>query len=85
MDVVSGRMFLSMTNRDKRANKAWVEHWLRIGPSLDRIRREELRRFNHQDHIETIDSLLQIGAQMATPRSTSGLVEQQRLFHERRT
>ena len=65
-------------------NKAWVEHWQKIGPKLDAIRREELRKFKHEDHLEEIDALLEIGSRFGTPRTTSGLVEQQRLFQKAR-
>jgi hypothetical protein len=68
----------------KNDNMAWVEHWLRTGPALSEVRRNALRRYHHQDHIETIDSLLQMGVDMATPRTTSGLVELQRLFQPAR-
>ena len=65
-------------------NKAWVEHWQKVGPKLDAIRRKELRNFKHEDHIEEIDALLEIGSRFGTPRTTTGLVEQQRLFQKAR-
>lgn len=72
-----------MTDPTTSDNKAWVEHWARVGPALDRIRREELRAFRHEDNVDAIDALLQIGADHATPRETSGLVELQRILHQR--
>lgn len=65
-------------------NRAWAEHWRQWGPKLDQIRRDELRRFRHEDHQEAIDALLQIAHEHAAPRLTSGLVEQQRLFRQAR-
>ena len=65
---------------DDRTNKGFVEHWKRVGPKLERIRREELRNFRHEDNIELIDSLLQMGVDLGTERTSSGLVEMQRLF-----
>jgi len=65
-------------------SKAFVEYWKNVGPKLEAIRREELRNFKHEDHIEEIDALLEIGSQFGTPRMTSGLVEQQRLFQQAR-
>jgi hypothetical protein len=65
---------------DDRTNKGFVEHWQRVGPKLERIRWEELRKFRHEDNIELIDSLLQMGLDLGTERTTSGLVEMERLF-----
>jgi len=68
------------TMSDSESNKGWVENWQRVGPVLERIRREELRAFKYEDNIEAIDALLQLGCDLGTERLTSGLVEQQRLF-----
>jgi hypothetical protein len=57
--------------------KEMVEHWKRIGPKLAEIRRRELREFNYEEQLPLIDALLQMGCDMAVPR-TSGLVELQR-------
>jgi hypothetical protein len=57
-----------------------VAHWQLIGPELDRIRRWELRNFNHREHWAAIDALLQLACEHAVPRTTSGLVELQRVF-----
>lgn len=69
-----------MSEPIERSDKAWLEHWARVGPKLERIRREELRNLDHARHVEAIDTLLQIAVERATPRTTSGLVEMQRLF-----
>jgi len=53
----------AMDEAERTAMKAWVENWMRVGPLLDRFRHEELRSFRHEDNIELIDSLLQIGYQ----------------------
>jgi hypothetical protein len=71
-------------NEPQADDAAWVAHWQRIGPLLERIRREELRNFKYEDHIDLIDSLLEIGCRMGPPRTTSGLVEMQRLFQKAR-
>ena len=74
-----------MTDSVRRDDKAWLEHWQKVGPLLEQIRRAELRNYRHEDHIHIIDSLFQIGCQFARPRETSGLVELQRLFQKART
>ncbi len=62
-----------------------AEYWRRVGPELDRIRRQELRNFNYEEQHEAIDALLQLGCDLATPRNTSGLVELERLLARSRT
>jgi hypothetical protein len=64
-------------------NAAWVALWKQAGPKLEQIRRDELRRFRHEDHWRAIDSLMDMGRNVGPPRLTSGLVEQQRLFHSK--
>ena len=74
-----------MPTSDENETKLWVETWLKAGPKLEAIRRRELRNFDYRKHYEAIDALLEIGCRFAKPRSTSGLVEQQRLFMKART
>jgi hypothetical protein len=62
------------------SDKEWVEHWRRLGPILEAIRREELRNFNYEEQLPVIDALLQLGLDYAVPRPTSGLVELERLL-----
>jgi len=72
-----------MTDYDERT-KAWVATWIKTGPELEKIRRDELRKMTYEQRIEAIDCLLQIGSTFGQPRTTSGLVEQQRLFQKAR-
>ncbi len=69
-----------MAEHKPRSDKEWVEHWRRLGPILEEIRREELRHFNYEEQLPIIDALLQLGVDYAVPRPTSGLVELQRLL-----
>jgi hypothetical protein len=69
-----------MANRQAHSDKEWVEHWRRLGPKLEAIRRWELRHFNYEEQLPVIDALLQLGVENAVPRPTSGLVELQRLL-----
>jgi hypothetical protein len=55
-------------------------YWRRVGPKLERIRRRELRDFNYQEQLPAIDALLQIAVERAVSRTTSGLVELERLL-----
>lgn len=69
-----------MSDSQKKSDKEWAEHWRRLGPILEEIRREELRNFNYDEQLPIIDALLQLGLDHAVPRSTSGLVELERLL-----
>ncbi len=71
-------------DNQSQGNDSWVARWVQYGPELDRIDRQQLRDYRHEDHRAAIDALLEIGAQTAEPRLTSGLVEQQRLFRKLR-
>lgn len=69
-----------MTEPIDRSNKGFVEHWRRLGPILEAIRLQELRDFNYEEQWPIIDSLLQLDLAHDVPRTTSGLVEFQRLL-----
>jgi hypothetical protein len=71
-----------MPNQTGPTDREWVEHWRRIAPKLEAIRRWELRHFNYEEQLPAIDALLQIGCAMAKPRNTSGLVELQRILRK---
>jgi hypothetical protein len=76
-----------LTDVNDRLTKVWVETWVKAGHELDAIRRQKLRDFVYEEHIQEIDELLDIAHRFGQARKTSGLVEQQRLFqkwrHER--
>jgi hypothetical protein len=57
-----------------------VEHWRRVGPLLEEVRRRELRNYDHAANWLAVRSLLDLAVRYAQPRTTSGLVELQRLF-----
>jgi hypothetical protein len=65
-----------------RDSAAFVAHWIKAGALLQKVRRAELRDFDYEKHREAIMSLLDLAVAHAPPRTTSGLVEQQRLFME---
>jgi len=73
-----------MHDQDQCQTRAWVENWIRVGPELEAIRRRELREMTYQQRIQAIDTVLQIGCRFAKARTSSGLVEQQRLFQKAR-
>ncbi len=70
-----------MTNEEARE---FVKRWKKAGPALEKIRREELRNLSHEDCQKQIQALLEIGSQNRQIRTTSGLIEQQRIFQKAR-
>jgi hypothetical protein len=62
--------------------KNWVENWKRVGPILEKIEAEELRTKDNAEMIQRLIPMLDWCIKRATPRTTSGLVEQQRLFRK---
>ena len=73
-----------MTDAEREITKRWVDTWAKAGPALEAIRRQELREMTYQQRVSAIRSVLQIGTLLGKPRTTSGLVEQQRLFQKAR-
>jgi hypothetical protein len=55
-----------------------VEQWKQAGPELERVRKEELRRWQYD--YKTVDALLNMGDHFGKSRPTSGLVEMQKWF-----
>lgn len=75
-----------MAKKPDNPNREFIERWRRAGPALARIRKEELRNFDYKKNLPIIDSLLQLAVdQKLPPRTTSGLVELQKLLHRRPT
>jgi hypothetical protein len=73
-----------MPPQDDAAVRRWVETWARAGPRLAEIQRRELRTMTHQQRMRLIHALFQARPLFAETRTTSGLVEQQRLFRKAR-
>lgn len=66
------------------ADRAWVRRWRRVGPQLRRIAWEELAAMSPEQQALAIDALFEVGYRLPAPRTSSGLVEQQRLFKKAR-
>jgi hypothetical protein len=69
---------------DEAPVENFAQRWKRVGPLLEAIRREELRRFNFEENWHIVDGLFQLGSDQAVERKTSGLVEMQRWFAKAR-
>jgi hypothetical protein len=68
---------------DLETQKAWARTWQATGEALENVRRAELRALTPDKALSATDNLLSLGAGIALSaqrRSSSGFVEQQRLF-----
>ncbi len=60
--------------------KAWVENWKRVGPILEQLEAEELRKDDNRNAIQEILEMCDWSSEREKPSSTSGLLEQQKWF-----
>jgi hypothetical protein len=73
-----------VTENDRQWTKKYVEHWKRAGPLLEQAKRDELAHYDYEQRRHIVEALLEIGVRFARPRTTSGLVELQRVFIQAR-
>jgi len=60
--------------------KQWVDLWKRTGPLLDELRDEDIRNADTQNAVEALSDAFDSALRHFSPRTTSGLVEMQRIF-----
>jgi hypothetical protein len=75
-----------MSAMDASAQRRWMEQWRAAAPALDEQRRRELRSLTSDAALAAADALLSVvppGEIGPDRRTQSGLVEQQRLLHQR--
>ena len=73
-----------MPDGEEGLTRIWAETWAKAGPELQAVRRRELREMTHEQRTRAFASLSQFASLLGKPRTTSGLVEQQRLFQRLR-
>lgn len=66
------------------SNRIFIESWKVAGPMLEQVRYRELRAQTEQRRAAAADDLFQIGAELARPRKTSGLIELQKILQKQR-
>lgn len=71
------------TPKQIEEGKRWVEAWKRAGPALDRIRIAELAAADCRVIAARLEDASRAALARRRPTVTSGLVEQQRRFHQR--
>lgn len=69
-----------MDKSDTDRLRAWVHNWQLLGPELERMRRDDIRRANTQESVMLFDLAFKAALRNTPPRPTSGLVEFQRLL-----
>ena len=69
-----------MDDSERAQIKRWVETWRKAGPALAAIEREELRSMTDDERRRAIEAVLSLAPVCTEPRSTSGLIEQQKRF-----
>jgi hypothetical protein len=69
-----------MSKRSDERMRQWLAGWQAAGPVLDRLRTEAIRQANTAESIELLSDAFESTLFHRLPSSTSGLVEQQRLF-----
>jgi hypothetical protein len=72
---------------DKRiTTRQWIEHWHRVGPILEKVRHDELRALTDEEAARACETLFEFAVSSPSyqERTTSGFVEQQRLFQKLR-
>jgi hypothetical protein len=61
--------------------RRWVKAWADVAPELERLRRQELRALDSYTTIALLCGPADYHVPPRAPHPTSGLVEQQRVFH----
>jgi len=64
-----------------KQQRRYLKRWVRLGPILDAIRHDEIRRMNNEEYLRTMEQLWSVVVN-PTKRDTSGLVEWQRLLRQ---
>ncbi len=69
-----------MDNQQEQRMREWVRNWEAVGPVLEELRAEAIRRMDTAAAIEQLSDAFESARRHWSPPTTSGLVEQQRLF-----
>ena len=62
----------------------WVKAWRTAGPELERQREADVQTTDTQSALAGLSDCFELARRQLSPRSDSGLVEQQRLFRKLR-
>jgi hypothetical protein len=67
---------------ETEGNRLWVQQWQRVGPIMEKLRHEELRAMTDEQARHAFLSVADLAFKLSEwpVRTSSGFVEQQRLF-----
>jgi hypothetical protein len=69
-----------MKDAERETVKKWVDTWKRAGVALAEIKKRELVSPDYGKNREVVDDMLEWACEHRKERTTSGLLEQQRIF-----
>jgi len=69
-----------MDELEEQRVRQWIRNWEAVGPVLAQLRDEAIRNTDTAAAIEQLSDAFESARLHWTPPTTSGLVEQQRLF-----
>ena len=69
-----------MDTQQEQRERQWVWNWKAVGPVLEALRAEAIRRTDTTRAIEQLSDAFESARRHWSAPATSGLVEQQRLF-----
>ena len=69
-----------MDELEEQRVRQWIRNWQEVGPILAQLRDEAIRNTDTATAIEQLSDAFESARLHWTPPTTSGLVEQQRLF-----
>jgi hypothetical protein len=73
-----------MSDAERAQVRAWFRNWEELGPILENLRRETIRKAETAKAITAFDGAFETAVRDCPPRPFSGLVEQQELFKRAR-
>ncbi|MCX5643728.1 MAG: hypothetical protein NTZ17_03440 [Phycisphaerae bacterium] len=73
-----------MDELEEQRIRQWIRNWEAAAPVLERLREEAIRNADTATAIEQLSDAFESARLHFPPATTSGLVEQQRLFARRR-
>jgi hypothetical protein len=71
---------MAMDELEEQRVRQWIRNWEETAPVLERLRNEAIRNTDTAAAIEQLSDAFESARLHWTPPTTSGLVEQQRLF-----
>lgn len=63
--------------------RTYRAHWQRVGPVLEKLRNDELRKLTLERRLQSLDALLQFGYQFRRPKSVTSWAEFNRRVAQR--